>query len=57
MKNLIQILGPTGMGKSSMAVKVAKYFNGEVISADSMQIYKEFDIGTAKISISERENV
>ncbi len=57
MKILIQILGPTGVGKSSMAVRVAKYFNGEVISADSMQIYKGFDIGTAKISISEREDV
>lgn len=50
MKNkLIVILGPTASGKSNWAIKLAKKFNGEVISADSRQIYKGMDIGTAKV--------
>ena len=54
MKNkLIVILGPTASGKSGLAVKLAKKFNGEVISADSRQIYRGMDIGTAKISEKE----
>ncbi len=47
---LIIILGPTASGKSSLAVCLAKQFNGEIISADSRQVYREMDIGTAKIS-------
>jgi len=50
---LITILGPTASGKSDLAVKLAKKFNGEIISADSRQIYKEMDIGTAKITKKE----
>lgn len=46
----IIILGPTSSGKSSTAIKLAKKFNGEVISADSRQIYRGMDIGTGKIS-------
>lgn len=57
MKNLLQILGPTGTGKSSLAVTLAKYYNGEVISADSMQVYNDFNIGTAKISLDEMNGV
>ncbi len=45
---LIVILGPTASGKSDLAVKLAKRFNGEIVSADSRQIYQEMDIGTAK---------
>ncbi|MCX6760694.1 MAG: tRNA (adenosine(37)-N6)-dimethylallyltransferase MiaA [Candidatus Nealsonbacteria bacterium] len=47
-QKLIVILGPTASGKSEMAIKLAKKFKGEIISADSRQIYKEMEIGTAK---------
>ncbi len=52
MKNnkVIVILGPTASGKSSTAIKLAKKFNGEIISADSRQIYRGMDIGSGKIS-------
>jgi tRNA dimethylallyltransferase len=50
---LIIILGPTASGKTDLAIKLAKKFNGEIISADSRQIYKEMDIGTAKPSKKE----
>lgn len=46
---IVAILGPTGVGKSKMGIEIAQKFNGEIISADSVQIYKEFDIGSAKI--------
>jgi len=49
-KLLIIILGPTASGKSEMAVKIAKKFNGEIISADSRQVYKDMNIGTGKIT-------
>ena len=48
MKKIIIICGPTGIGKTSFAIKIAQLFNGEIVSADSMQIYKYMDIGTAK---------
>lgn len=48
MNKLLVILGPTASGKSELAIQLAKLFNGEIISADSRQIYKEMDIGTAK---------
>lgn len=44
----VAIFGPTASGKSSLAIEVAKHFGGAIISADSMQIYRRFDIGTAK---------
>lgn len=47
-QKLIVILGPTASGKSEIAVKLAKKFKGEIVSADSRQIYREMDIGTAK---------
>lgn len=51
MKNkIIIILGPTASGKSSAAIKLAKKFNGEIISADSRQIYKGMDIGSGKVT-------
>ena len=46
--NLITILGPTATGKTRLAAKLAKEFNGEIISADSRQVYREMDIGTGK---------
>ena len=48
MKRIIVICGPTGIGKTSFAISVARRFNGEIIGADSMQIYKHMNIGTAK---------
>jgi len=57
MSKLIIIAGPTASGKTAVAVALAKQLNGEVVSADSMQIYKGMDIGTAKPTIKERENI
>lgn len=57
LKKLIIILGPTASGKSNLAIKLAKEFNGEIISADSRQIYKEMDIGTAKITKKEMDGI
>jgi tRNA dimethylallyltransferase len=54
---LIVVLGPTASGKSELAVKLAKKFKGEVISADSRQVYKGIDIGTGKITKREMEGV
>lgn len=54
---LIVILGPTASGKSDLAVKLAKKFNGEVVSADSRQVYKGMDIGTGKITKKEMRGI
>jgi tRNA dimethylallyltransferase len=56
-RRLIVILGPTASGKSELAVKIAKKFNGEIISADSRQIYKGMDIGTGKITKREMRGI
>ena len=53
MQKLLVILGPNASGKSMLAVKIAKKFNGEIISADSRQVYKGLDIGTGKITKKE----
>ncbi|HOL56709.1 MAG TPA: isopentenyl transferase family protein [Spirochaetota bacterium] len=53
----IAIMGPTGVGKSGLGIKLAEEFNGEIISVDSMQIYKYLDIGTAKPQKSELQNI
>jgi len=53
---IIVILGPTASGKSDLAVKIAQKFNGEIISADSRQVYKGMDIGTGKITQKEMQN-
>ena len=47
--NLIVLTGPTAVGKTDLSIKLAKKINGEIISADSIQVYKHFDIGSAKI--------
>lgn len=54
MEKLIIICGPTGSGKTDLAIKLARKFNSEIISADSMSIYKGMDIGTAKPSKEEQ---
>lgn len=56
-KDIIFIVGPTGSGKSKVALCLAKKLNSEIISCDSMQVYKGMDIGTAKPSLSERRYV
>lgn len=53
-KSIIVICGPTGIGKTSTAIQLAAQFNGEIISADSMQIYQYMDIGTAKPTLEEQ---
>jgi tRNA dimethylallyltransferase len=57
MKKIIVIIGPTASGKSAYAVKLAKKIGGEVISADSRQVYKGLDIGTGKITTKEMRGV
>lgn len=58
MKPKILVLtGPTGGGKTDIAIECAKRFNGEIISADSMQIYKGMDIGTAKVTDEQKQDV
>lgn len=57
MKKIIVIVGPTGVGKTKLSIELAKYYNGEIINADAMQIYKELNIGTAKIKEEEKANI
>ena len=56
MKPII-IYGPTGVGKTDISLKLAKKYNAEIISCDSMQIYKYLDVGTAKISKNEMQGI
>ncbi len=56
-KYLIVIAGPTAVGKTAVAIKVAKYFNTEIVSADSRQMFKEMSIGTAKPSAEELNSI
>ena len=57
MDNILVIMGPTASGKSSLALKAAKLFNGEIVSADSMQLYRGLEIGTAQPTAEERKSV
>lgn len=58
MKNkLVVILGPTASGKTGLSIKLAKKYNGEIISADSRQVYKGMDIGTGKVTKREMESI
>ena len=50
---MVAVVGPTATGKTALGVELAKHFSGEVISCDSMQIYKGLDIGTAKVTPEE----
>ena len=57
MNNIICIAGPTASGKTALAVALAKELNGEVVSCDSMQVYRRMDIGTAKPTIAEMQGI
>lgn len=57
MNKVIVVVGPTGVGKTKLGVELAKHFNSEVINGDSVQIYKELDIGSAKVTVSEMEGI
>lgn len=57
MKNLVVITGPTAVGKTDISIKLAKEINGEIISADSIQVYKGLDIGSAKITEDEMDGI
>ena len=57
MEKVIILLGPTGVGKTAVSILLAKHLNTEIISSDSMQIYRHMDIGTAKPSKEERQMV
>jgi len=54
---LVVVLGPTGTGKSVLAIKIAQEFDGEIINCDSLQLYRGFDIGTAKVPVDLRGGV
>lgn len=56
-KKLIVLAGPTGVGKTKISLKIAQVLGGEIISADSMQVYRGMDIGTAKVKHEERGSI
>ncbi|MCF0260125.1 MAG: tRNA (adenosine(37)-N6)-dimethylallyltransferase MiaA, partial [Erysipelotrichaceae bacterium] len=56
-QKIIAIVGSTGTGKTSLSIALAKELNGEIISADSMQVYRKMDIGTAKVTREEMEDI
>jgi tRNA dimethylallyltransferase len=56
-KKVIVIAGPTAVGKTDLSIEIAKILNGEIISADSMQVYNHMDIGTAKATTKQREEI
>lgn len=57
MDPIICVVGPTASGKTALAIELAKAFNGEIVSCDSMQIYRRMDIGTAKPTAEERQGI
>ena len=54
---IICVVGPTGVGKTKMSIELAKKYNGIVVNSDAMQIYKDLNIGTAKIKEEEKEGI
>lgn len=54
---LVAVIGPTGSGKSDLAIRIAEEFHGEILNCDSLQIYRHFDIGTAKTPWDERRGI
>lgn len=57
MKEIIVIVGPTGIGKTKLSIELAKKLNAEIINGDSVSVYKELNIGSAKPTLSEREGI
>lgn len=57
MAKVIGIVGPTAVGKTALSIRLAQDLNGEVISGDSMQVYRGLDIGTAKVTAEEQEGI
>ncbi len=57
MKHVVAVCGPTGAGKSELALRIAEEFDGEVVNCDSLQIYRYFDIGTAKLKPAEMRGI
>ena len=57
MNPVVCLAGPTASGKTALAVELAKELNGEVVSCDSMQVYRRMDIGTAKPSAEEMQGI
>lgn len=57
MKKVLAIIGPTAVGKTALSLELAKQFHGEIISGDSMQVYRGLNIGTAKIMPEERKGI
>lgn len=57
MSRIIVIVGPTGVGKTKLSVELAKHFNTEIINGDSVQIYKELNIGSAKVTEEEMQGI
>lgn len=57
MKDILVIVGPTGVGKTRLSIELAKAFDAEIINGDSVSIYKELNIGSAKPTIEEREGI
>lgn len=53
----LAVVGPTASGKSALSIALAKHFDGEVVNVDSMQMYRGMDIGTAKLTVEEREGI
>lgn len=56
-KKIIFLLGPTGIGKSAVAISLAKKINAEIISCDSMQVYRKMDILTSKVTVAQRKKI
>ena len=57
MSKIIIITGPTAVGKTKLSIELAKKYNGEIINADAVQVYKGLDIGSAKVTKEEKENI
>ena len=54
---IIVITGPTGVGKTKLSIELAKKYNALIVNADSMQVYKDLNIGTAKVTEEEKEGI
>ncbi|MEJ6400540.1 tRNA (adenosine(37)-N6)-dimethylallyltransferase MiaA [Nicoliella lavandulae] len=57
MQKVLGIVGPTAVGKTKLSIQLAKQFNGEIISGDSMQVYRHLDVGTAKVTPTEMDGI